>query len=457
MGNDLLVGNWNHRARKLKDLWGFRGGTVDEVMVFDRELSPLEIQNIYDRQRKRGLRKSDIDLHELRKHYLLNYDAQFLETQRLLDSLRALDLSIPHVMIMEERDTVNPTFVLARGVYDAKEKQVFRNTPESVAPFPEHLPRNRLGLAQWLFTDNNPLTARVMVNRLWQHCFGRGLVATPEDFGSQGDLPSHPELLDWLAVEFRESGWDIKHLLKLIVTSSTYRQASTATPKELATDKNNIWLARGPNQALSAEMLRDQALLVSGLLHDKIGGKWVKPYQPAGIWKELANQIGENKYRPSRGRDLYRRSVYTYWKRTIPPPTMLVLDAPERSVCTVKRQTTSTPLQALILLNDPQYVEAARVLATHLLQQKGNSGPAECIAQAFQLLTSRMPNQEEVTKLEQLFMDLQSDFMTTPAASRQWISVGATVPPENINYSKLAALSAVIATIFNLDESRHRS
>ena len=245
---------------------------------------------------------------------------------------------------------------LKRGAYDARGDTVEPATPESILPLDPKLPRNRLGLAQWLVSPENPLTSRVLVNRAWQQFFGRGLVVTAENLGVQGALPSHPELLDWLAKHFMDSGWDMKALQKLIVTSATYRQSSQVSSELLARDPDNKLLARGPKTRLTAEMLRDQALAASGLLVQKIGGPSVKPYQPEGVWEETAG----SKYEPDKGENLYRRSLYTFWKRTAPHPMMTTFDASERNNCTVRRQATSTPLQALVLLNDPQFVEAAR-------------------------------------------------------------------------------------------------
>jgi hypothetical protein len=305
-----------------------------------------------------------------------------------------------------------------------------------------------------MHTDH-PLTARVAVNRLWQQLFGRGIVATPEDFGSQGMIPTHPALLDWLAVTYRESGWDTKALLKLIALSATYRQAARISPEGLARDPQNRLLARGPAQRFSAEMVRDNALSISGLLKEKAGGHWVKPYQPADVWKELANQIGENKYRPSKGADLYRRSLYSYWKRTIPPPMMLTFDAAERTVCIVKRQATSTPLQALILLNDPQLVEASRRLAEQLLVVE--SGREERLSLAFRLATSRLPDRRELAILSSLLDQERQRFSEDESAARALLSVGASPWSAALDPIELAAYAVTVNTILNLDEAKMRS
>ncbi|MBX2816685.1 MAG: DUF1553 domain-containing protein [Saprospiraceae bacterium] len=447
-GNDLLVGNWNHRARILnKKLAGFAGGAVDEIKIFDRALSTLQVQMLAEHS-VRAPQEYAIE------HYALNFSERHKEIDRELAVLRRKEFSVPHIMVMEERDTVAPTHVLMRGSYDAPGELVNRGTPTEVLPFGAEFRSDRLGLAQWLFDEENPLTARVMVNRLWQLCFGQGLVATPEDFGSQGKLPSHPALLDWLAVQFRDSGWDVKSILKLMMTSATYRQSSAVDAKSATIDKENRWLSRAPYRPLTAEMTRDQALALSGALNRAIGGKWVKPYQPPGIWKEMANQIGENKYRPSQGSDLFRRSIYTYWKRTIPPPTMLTLDAAERAMCTVKRQMTSTPLQALIVLNDPTYVEAARLHAEALLEEDSDD-PAIWIKMAFTSYTGREPSPREQDSLIELFHGLKDEFEDNTQQAEEWLDNGTLSYGEQLNALDLAALTACISTIQNLDESRH--
>ena len=274
-----------------------------------------------------------------------------------------------------------------------------------MSPFDGSWPRNRLGLARWLTDPNHPLTARVAVNRWWQSFFGRGIVATPEDFGSQGQLPTHPELLDWLARTFIDSGWDVKHLVRLIVTSATYRQSSDTTPDLVAKDPENLLLARGPRLRLSAEMLRDGALAASGLLVDTIGGPPVKPYQPAGLWEEKSG----TPYQRDVGPGSHRRSLYTFWKRTSPPPAMLTFDATTREVCAVKRQTTATPLQALVLLNDPQYVEAARGLARRALHE-GGSTLADRVVFLFRTTTGRRPGPREIKTLESLYREQYDEF-----------------------------------------------
>ncbi len=297
------------------------------------------------------------------------------------------------------------------------------------------------------------MTARVAVNRFWQLFFGKGLVHTPEDFGNQGALPSHPALLDYLANDFIESNYDIKKLVKRIVLSSTYRQSSHLSQKLLQHDPENLFLARAPRKRLSAEMIRDNALYVSGLLNPEVGGEPVRPYQPKGLWKALANQIGENRYRP--GPDLHRRSLYTYWKRTIPPPAMLTFDAPDRSVCTVERQTTATPLQSLVLLNDPQYVEASRALASRVLSEK-SSNQRKQVESAFRWLTSRTADPTELDALIALLNEQIIEFEQDPASAQELVSVGIHPIRKNSKIRQLAAMTVVTSMIMNLDEAQHR-
>jgi hypothetical protein len=294
-----------------------------------------------------------------------------------------------------------------------------------------------------------------MVNRLWAIYFGKGLVKTPEDFGNQGDLPTHPALLDWLAVDFQENNWDMKAIQKKIVMSATYQQSAKIDKNKYAKDSENKFLARGPLQKLSAEMVRDNALAVSGLLEKKIGGKWVKPYQPAGIWKAMANQIGENKYRQGREEELYRRSLYTYWKRTIPPPSLVTFDAPERAVCTVKRQATSTPLQSLVLLNDPQYVEASRHLAERIVTEGGSTLESQ-LTFGFRLVTSRFPQEKELKILKDLYKEEAQRFGNEQSKATALVKVGASENDVALDNKIVAAFTVVANAMINLDEAKYR-
>ncbi|MEO6034740.1 MAG: DUF1553 domain-containing protein, partial [Verrucomicrobiota bacterium] len=321
-------------------------------------------------------------------------------------------------------------------------------TPDGVFPFTKNYPKNRFGLAQWVVDSRNPLTARVEVNRIWKMHFGRGLVATPEDFGSQGQLPSHPELLDWLAKNFVESGWDLKKLHRLIVTSATYRQSSVASADALAADPENRLLARGPKQRLQGEEIRDEALAVSGLLSSKLGGPSVKPYQPAGLWE----QSGTGKsYAQDTGENLYRRSLYTFRRRTSPPPTMLIFDGTSREVCTARRETTTTPLQALVLLNDPQFIEAGRVLAEKLMSEKTNDVDG-WIQEAFRRVIGRPPQAKEQKILGKLYHEQVATFEGSRESADQYLKIGERPRDPKLPVENLAALSIVVNTLMNYDE-----
>lgn len=421
---------------------------VDEVKVFDTHLTTLEVAATAGKAVV-----SDAEPDALREQYVRRYDAtyreRFARLTRLRGEVNTLMTALPEVMVMEELAEPRPTHILVRGMYDAPGERVEYGTPVSILPFPEEYPNDRLGLARWLLDEDNPLTARVAVNRYWQMYFGRGLVLTTEDFGNQGALPSHPLLLDYLATRFIESGWIIKELQKEIVLSATYRQASVAAAALMERDPNNILLARGPSYRMPAEMIRDNLLAVSGLLVPIIGGPPVKPYQPPGLWKELATR-NATEYVQDHGDNLYRRSMYTIWKRTTPPPAMISFDAPERNVCTVRRQSTSTPLQALVLLNDPQNVEAARMLAERMLRE-GDPTIEDRITYAFRLLTSRHPAQDELQVLVQLYAQELAAFESGAADAGDLLSVGEYPRDMSLPATQIAALTMVASTIMNFD------
>ncbi len=363
------------------------------------------------------------------------------------------------VMVMSDREP-RKTFVLNRGQYDEPtEVEVSPSAPTSIMPYPDKFERNRLGLAKWLFSPDNPLASRVIVNRLWQEIFGRGIVATSDDFGNQGSLPSHPELLDYLAVEFRENGWDIKAMLKFMVMSATYRQSSTSSKKLQEEDPDNIWLARSSRYRLSSEMIRDNMLFSSGLLHQELGGPSVKPYQPEGLWEAISVGIkgrGETEYIADKGEKLYRRSLYTYWRKTIPPPSMLIFDAPLKEFCEVRRVRTSTPLQALNLLNDPQMLEAARVLGTGLIEARELS-LEEKITTAFRRIISRQPDKSEVDVLLQAYQEEYDRYASDPAAAEQFLMVGEYPQNKSLDQIQCAAMMHVATIIYNLDEAISKS
>jgi hypothetical protein len=356
------------------------------------------------------------------------------------------------------------TFILKRGQYDQHGDTVQCNVPASVLPLQPALLPNRLGLSQWLFDARHPLTARVMVNRMWQELFGRGIVFTTENFGVQGALPSHPELLDWLAVEFRESGWDVKKLIRLMVTSATYRQSSETTAELLEKDPENVWLAHGPRYRYPYEFIRDQALAAAGLLENVLGGPSVKPWQPPGLWEEISteesanNFRGEFAYMPDTAvGKRYRRSIYTHNRRTVPPPTHLIFDAPMRDNCEVRRTRTSTPLQALALLNDRQILEASRVLAARLMQQYPAESPEMRIRQAFQRILCRKAGAREIQVLQDLYTEELARYQKAPEKAARILQNGLFPPTTGLDTAEQTALALVISALFNLDETINKT
>jgi hypothetical protein len=364
------------------------------------------------------------------------------------------------VMVMDDSEP-RKTFVLNRGAYDTPTTdEVFASAPSAILPYDQNeFGSNRLGLAKWLFDPGNPLTSRIMVNRLWQEIFGMGIVATSENFGNQGSLPSHPELLDYLAVEFKEKGWDIKYMLKLMVMSSTYQQSSVVRPEMREIDPQNVYLSRSSRYRLSSEMIRDNILYSSGLLHQELGGPSVKPYQPDGLWESIAVGIkgrGESEYIADKGDKLYRRSLYTYWRKTIPPPSMLIFDAPLKETCEVRRVRTSTPLQALNLLNDPQMLEAARVLGSNLVEMK-ELVVEQKIALAFKRIVSRNPQKNEVDILLQSYKEEFDRYTADPKEASKFLRVGAYPQNTSLNEVECASMMHVVSIIFNLDEAINKS
>jgi Protein of unknown function (DUF1553)/Protein of unknown function (DUF1549) len=359
-------------------------------------------------------------------------------------------------IVMRESDRPKDTFILMRGVYDQLGEKVVAATPAVLPPLPKGAPSNRLGLAQWLVSTENPLTARVTVNRLWQLIFGTGLVRTSEDFGSQGQVPSHPELLDWLASEFMRSGWDIQHMLRLILTSTTYQQSSRLTPSLLTADAENRLLARGPRFRLHAEFVRDSALAASGLLYQKIGGKSAKPYHPPGLYELVTAGSTTNVYVEDKEAGLYRRSLYTYWKRSVPHPAMLAFDAPGREVCSLRRPRSNTPLQALNLMNDPVYVEAARSLAMRML--KASPDFTSQIQFGYRSLLARQATAAELAVLTRAYERTYLDFVADPSAQIGLLKTGKTnveleINDKSIESASLAAMTSIASTMLCLDET----
>jgi hypothetical protein len=392
---------------------------------------------------------ADFRMAQMPEHRRLSEEAAALKKQ-----IAAAEAEIPTTLVMEEQKEMRPTFILMRGAYDKPGEEVAAATPGVLPALAADLPRNRLGLAKWLVSRENPLTARVIVNRFWQHFFGTGLVRTSEDFGSQGEPPSHPELLDWLAVTFQESGWDVKKLVKLIVTSETYQQSSQFSARSAQLDPMNTWLSRGPRHRLSAEVIRDQALAASGLLVEKIGGPSVKPYHPPGLYEQVVAQRDNPKatYQQGSGDDLHRRSLYTYWKRSVPHPGMLLFDAPFRETCALRRSRSNTPLQALNLLNDPTYVEAARFLAQRMIKEGGTTIESR-LTHGFHLLLARNPSQQELQVLTAAVERSIQDFTKDPEAAKQLLSLGEAKSDDKLPPAELAAYTTVASTLINLDET----
>lgn len=357
--------------------------------------------------------------------------------------------TIAHVMNEAQGDA--KAFILQRGDYDKRGEEVIASTPESLPAMDDSLPKNRLGLAKWLFKDDHPLTARVTVNRFWQEVFGSGLVTTAGDFGVMGTLPTHPELLDYLAIEFRDSGWDVKQLFRLMVTSATYRQSSVVTPEKLEKDQSNQLFSRGPRFRMDAEMIRDHALFVSGLLSTKIGGASVRPYQPEGVWEAVA-MPGSNtrNYKQDTGESLYRRSMYTFWKRSAPPASLEILNAPNRETCTVQRERTNTPLQALVTLNDPQFIEAARQLATSAIQSASdNEARMQFIALR---LLARPFDEAELQVVGESLGRLAQIYAERPEEAKALVSVGQTPASDGLDSQELATWTMLCNQLMNLDE-----
>lgn len=457
-------------GQRFRDV-GFKDGQVDELRVFETDLSPLEVKYLYWSDATPDAlpqRLSEVDNATLRQFHLRrSTEVQALKTQlyQLREELSQVNESIPRLMVMQELPQRRPTYILSRGHYDSPGDLVSRGVPESIMPLRgltqsssqtdassgsndavDQDATTRLDLANWLTDPRHPLTARVAVNRVWQSLFGRGLVQTTEDFGFQGASPTHPQLLDWLAGYYVQSGWDTKGLIKLLMMSQVYRQSSDWTQPHHREDPENILLARGPASRLTAEMVRDAALQASGLLVPKIGGPPVKPYQPDGLWEEKSGTA----YVRDSGEGSRRRSLYTFWKRTSPHPMMMTFDAASREVCVVRRQATMTPLQVLVLLNDPQFVEAARALAqTAIQEQPSDQGRVELI---FRRLTSRSPRPAELTTLQALYSEQLSYFQGNAQAVSQLLDVGDQRVDANLDAAQLAALSVVAQGLMSYDE-----
>jgi hypothetical protein len=456
-GAELIIGN--------KQTGRAYSGGLDDMRFYSRVLDEREIEDLAVHYPIRAIlsgvngKRTKEEEDRLREYFLTRIAPeqmrrQYAELKDVRTRKRALDKSILSTMVMMELGKPRDTFILTRGDYRNKTEKVTPGVPAVLPPLPKDEKVNRLTLAKWLVDPNHPLTSRVAVNRFWQMYFGHGIVKTVEDFGAQGEPPVHPELLDWLATEFVRTGWEVKAMQKLIVTSATYRQSSRVTPELREKDPENRLLARGPRYRLPAETVRDNALAVSGLLNDEIGGRSVLPYQPPGLWEEMAfgDGFSMQEYVQSHGKDLYRRSMYTFWKRTVPPAAMATFDAPDREKCVARRAVTNTPLQALVTLNDPTYVEAARAMAGRTLRDGGKDVNSR-IAYVFRLALARKPSAKETKVLRDLLSRQLIDYRKDKKAASELLRVGESVVDDKIDQSELAAWTMVASTILNLDET----
>ncbi len=438
-------------------------GSLSDFQVFDRALDETEPKALLEGALATALPTEipEEQAKTLRAHFDARITLQVKPQQAAFDAAQKarneFAKEIPSVMVMQERTEPRPTYVLKRGVYDAPDttQPLQPDTPDFLPPLKAGAPRNRLGLAQWMAEPANPLTPRVAVNALWQSLFGAGLVKTTEDFGVQSSPPTNPQLLDYLAVHFVESGWDVKGMLKTLVTSATYRQSSAVSAPLLAADPEALLYSRAPRFRLSAETVRDAMLSTSGLLQKRIGGPSVMPYQPEKLWDELAGGAGQGPYVQSHGPDLYRRSLYTYRKRTVPHPTLTAFDAPSFEKCLVRRGRTNTPLQALALLNGPTYIEAARNLAQRMMAE-AQGDPRARIAYGFRLTTGRRPSQTELDTLVKGFEGFAAKFNGNLEAATQLVTNGESPVPEVLPKGELAAYTTVAGVMMNLDEAMTR-
>ncbi len=436
---------------------------IAEFQILGRPIDEEDAQILYSSRTlsiaraKKLANLSDAELHTLRTDYILTADPT---TKKRVERLRQIDGERTAIarrgavtFVMQERSDSEPVaHVLYRGLYDAPKDEVHPTVPAVLPPMAQSLPRNRLGLAEWLVDPSNPLTARVTVNRFWQEVFGTGIVKTAEDFGSQGEPPSHPELLDWLAVDFRDSGWDVKRLFRLIVTSAAYRQSGVATEDRLKKDPDNRLLSRGPRYRMDGEMVRDYALAASGLLNPVIGGPSVKPYQPPNIWEAVAMDVSNTRfYQRDTGDKLYRRSLYTFWKRSAPPASLDIFNAPSRETCVVRRERTNTPLQALVTLNDPQFVEAARVLAQNALLTSRQGVDKQVGFMADRLL-GRSLDEKEFAIVAHSYKDYLSYYDSKPDDAAKLLKVGESKADGRLPKPEFAAMTMVANELMNLDE-----
>ncbi len=446
---DYLIGDGLDFVARGRDL-GLRGGMIDEVSVHLRAITPFEVIAIHQGT---PLAETKADEGQLRDYYFSAIDPEARELSTKLTSARAAYRAaqdkVREILTMRESAKPRPAYILTRGDYTSPGKKVERETPDWLPPFPKDQPRNRLGFAKWLTSPDHPLTARVTINRIWQEMFGAGIVVTSDNFGLQGAQPSHPELLDWLARDFMTHGWDQKRAIKQMVLSATYAQDSKAAPELRELDPPNSLLARGPARRLTAEQLRDSALALSGLISPTIGGPPAKPYQaPGSMWKTLNNFLPE--YKPDAGEGLYRRSLYTFWRRTTTPPNMMIFDTTTRDVCAARRQVTNTPLQPLVMLNDPQFVEAARKLGERILKQGGPTNESRA-KWAYREVTGKAPTSEQLPILLDLIARQRELFQATPADADALLKVGDSKPDPALDKIESATAAMLAQALLNLD------
>ena len=445
----------------------FDGGAIQDVRVYRTRLAPEQVKAIADIAPLQTIlataagKRTAKQQSALFDHYLVTRDAEYqhlaatvskLESER--EAIKARS-PITHVQV-ERSNSPAMAHILMRGAYDKPAEQVTANTPAALHPLAEDAPKNRMGLARWIVDPANPLTARVTVNRFWQEVFGQGIVSTPEDFGVMGASPTHPELLDWLAVEFRENGWDVQQLFKLMLMSATYRQAAVSTADKLEKDRHNLLLSRGPRFRMDAEMVRDHVLAVSGLLSRKMYGPGVKPYQPEGIWDIVGLPGGNTRnYVQDKGENLYRRTLYSFWKRMAPPPNLEAFNATSREVCTVRRERTNTPLQALVSLNDPQFVEAARRLAETALAAHGDNDQ-----RVLDEIVRRVVSRNALDREREIFLADKAEYLTyyqsKPADAKALLGVGESKANDQLDAAQLAAWTIVCNQVMNLDEALNK-
>ncbi|HXH62463.1 MAG TPA: DUF1553 domain-containing protein, partial [Fimbriimonadaceae bacterium] len=437
-------------------------GKVDDVAIYDRALSAQEVATLASTHPAITLLKipekerTADQKREIARLWSLEHDKKFAEmdTERTNESsdLIKLKASIPNVMVMEEMPQPRECHVLIRGQYDKPGEEVKAGVPSFLPPLPKGAPNNRLGFAEWIVSPDNPLTARVTMNRLWARFFGTGIVKTIEDFGTRAEFPSHPELLDWLATEFLRTRWDMKAMVKEMVMSASYRQDSDVTAEKLSADPENRLISRGPRFRLNGEVIRDQALYVSGLLVERLGGPSVYPYMPPGIWDETNFYGNLRDYKHATDDGLYRRSLYTIWKRTAAPPNMLLFDVPSRETCTVNRPRTDTPLQALTLMNDETYVEAARVLAQRMMREGGNTMEGR-LQRGFELVLQRPATAQELKILEDGIARRTERYRNDRTAAWDLVSTGESRVDIGLDIPELAAYTMTASTLLNLDET----